>query len=182
MGTNSHMVTLILTTITPLRQLLPAVDPASYLGLDVDAPAVRWCRRHLPGEYRLAGERPPLDLAGGGVDVAVAVSVFTHLDADGEAAWLAELHGLLAPGGVLLATTHSPSLTWERPDLGAGQLAELAATGTLFVPGAGRFNSASAFHARAYLERQWSGRLRLLSFAEHGLAGYQDVSVWAREG
>lgn len=164
------------------RHLLRPVEPASYTGVDVDPGAVSWCRRHLPGRWLEIAAAPPTPLPDASVDVAIAVSVFSHLDPASEAAWLDELRRLLAPGGLLLASTHSERLTWELPALTPEELGRLAATGTLHVGGGGRFNAASTFHTRAHLERTWGERLRLLHFADHGLAGYQDVSVWQRAG
>lgn len=162
------------------RHLIPAVAATEYTGLDVDPPAIRWCRRNLPGRYLAIAPDPPTPLPGACADAVVAVSVFSHLDPESEEAWLGELERLLAPGGVLLVSTHSDRLTWELPHLTPRHLGELAASGRLFVPGSGRFNAASAFHTRADLERRWGQRLRLLHYAEHGLAGYQDVSVWGK--
>lgn len=162
------------------RHLVSAVEPPEYTGLDVDAPAVRWCQHHLPGRFLAIETDPPAPLQDGVADVVVAISVFTHLGPAAEEAWLCELERLLAPGGALLVSTHSERLTWERPDLTPEQLGALATDGRLFVSGGGRFNAASAFHTRADLERRWGRRLRLLHYADHGLAGYQDVSVWGK--
>jgi SAM-dependent methyltransferase len=162
------------------RHLLPQVEPASFVGLDVDAGAIAWCQRHLPGRYLQIATDPPTPLPDASVDVVIAISVFSHLDPIAEAAWLDELRRLLAPAGLLLASTHSERLTWELPALVPEELERLAATGTLHVPGGSRFNAASTFHTRAYLERSWGERLQLLHFSDHGLAGYQDVSVWRR--
>lgn len=75
---------------------------AQVLGRDIDPVTVGWSARHLPGDYRLSGFSPPLDLADGAVDAAIAQSVFTHLSRPAQAAWLAELARVLRPGGLLL--------------------------------------------------------------------------------
>jgi SAM-dependent methyltransferase len=46
---------------------------------------------------------PPLDLEPGSFDLIWSISVFTHLT-DNSLPWLLELHRLLKPGGVLIAT------------------------------------------------------------------------------
>lgn len=163
------------------RHLIATVAALEYSGVDVDAPAIRWCQRHLPGRYLTTTPAPPTPFPDACADVVIAISVFSHLDPAAEVEWLRELERLLAPGGVLLASTHSERLTWELPNLTPEQLGILAASGRLFVPGSGRFNAASAFHTRAGLERRWGRYLRLLHYADHGLAGYQDVSVWGKE-
>lgn len=43
-----------------------------------------------------------------------------------------------------------------------------------------KLSAASAFHTRTDLERRWGRHLCLLHYADHDLAGYQDVSVWRK--
>jgi len=58
----------------------------------------------LPAATRLAlRARSPLGLEHGSFDLVWAISVFTHLT-DNSSAWLLELHRLLKPGGLLIAT------------------------------------------------------------------------------
>ncbi len=160
------------------RHLL-AAGVGELWGVDVDAVAVVWAHRNLrPGRFEVIGTEPPSGLPEAYFSVVSAVSVFTHFDARQERAWLAEVRRLLAPGGLLLATTHGPDLVWSRPDLDEEAKAALERDGHLFAPGAGRFNDNSAFHARGYLERRWGEQLELVSFEPHGLAGFQDLSVW----
>jgi SAM-dependent methyltransferase len=57
-----------------------------------------------PPLHVLSGpEVPPLSLESASFDLIWALSVFTHLT-DASLAWLAELHRLLKPGGLLIAT------------------------------------------------------------------------------
>jgi len=80
-------------------------------GCDVDAPAIAWAERHLPnsGRFFVSPDRPPLPVPeGGGFDLIVALSVFTHLPEDMQDLWLAELMNWVRPGGRLLATIHGP--------------------------------------------------------------------------
>jgi SAM-dependent methyltransferase len=162
------------------RHLISEADPRGYVGVDVDRPAVRWCQRHLRGTFEVAPHRPPTGLPRAAFDVVVAVSVFSHFDADDEARWLDEVQRLLVPGGVLVASTHSERLTFELPHLTEMQHRKLAETGFLFVPGAGRFNADIAFHTLARLDGVWGRRFERLHHRDHGMAGYQDVSVWRK--
>ena len=150
-------------------------------GVDVDARAVGWCRRHLDRErYRVIGGEPPTEFSSGFFDAAYAVSVFSHLPESAAHAWIHELARLLRTGGLLLASTHSERHTNTRPDLSPDQLRDLSMSGFLFAPGSGPFNDDSAFHTRSYLERSWGSEFALVSFREQGLGGYQDLSVWRR--
>ena len=152
-------------------------------GVDVDADAIRWLgASHPPGRFAACGRLPPTDLPASFFDVVYAVSVFTHFDEAMESAWLGELARLLSPGGLLIASTLSTVLTFTRPDLTVDQHREMNERGFLFAPGGGTFNDDAAFEARSRVERVWGAKLTPRHFEEHGLAGYQDLSVWEKPG
>ncbi len=162
------------------RALLAFAEPDELVGVDPDGLGVAWCAERLEGRFLVSSERPPLPFEDSTFDVAVVVSVFTHLDEEPQLAWLRELHRILRPGGVLLASTHSPELTYMRPDLTEEEHRRLRDTGFLFAPGHGRFNDDGAFHAEAYLDASWGAVFERRLFKLHGLDGFQDVSVWRR--
>ena len=163
------------------RHLLSAEPPRELWGVDVDRDAVAWCSRRFPGStFRTIAANPPTPLPASHFDVVVSGSVFTHLSEDAQSRWLAELHRLLRPGGLLITCTHSPKLTFMRPDLTAEQHGELANRGFLFAPGGGTFNQDSTFHAREYLERTWKRWFQLELFEELGYCGFQDLSGWKK--
>jgi len=150
-------------------------------GVDVDAEAIGWARANLSGRFETIAPAPPTGLPPNRFDVAYAVSVFTHLDARGEERWLAELHRVLKPGGFLVASTSSPSLSYVRPDMTAEQRDSLERRGFLFLRGGVRdFNEESAFHSNDYLLRTWGRLFGQRLFVEYGAAGYQDLSVWQK--
>ena len=159
----------------------PSVERLS--GVDVDAEAVAWLAGAVPGgDFRAIAASPPTSLPGDSFDVVYAVSVFSHFDEAQGDAWIAEVARLLRPGGLLIASTLSPRLTWTRPDLTEEDHRRLQKDGFLFAPGSGPFNENGAFASRGWLEGRWGRLLTLRSFEEHGLAGYQDLSVWERPG
>jgi len=88
-----------------LRHFLAEAERAELWGVDIDAASIDWMRRHLspPLHVRRGSRFPPLELESGSVDLAWAISVFTHLT-DGSIPWLLELHRLLKPGGLLMAS------------------------------------------------------------------------------
>jgi Methylase involved in ubiquinone/menaquinone biosynthesis len=163
------------------RHMMAALPQASFVGVDVDRDAITWCRSHLPGSYHVGPILPPTLLRAGEFDLVYAVSVFTHLDEELQDAWLGELRRLLRPGGFLVVSTHSPVLTFERPDLTSAQHRSLQTRGFLFAGSGGRFNDESAFHSPAYLQAHWSRWFEPLSYTQHGMAGYQDLSVFRKE-
>jgi SAM-dependent methyltransferase len=148
-------------------------------GIDVDARSIAWCRKHLAGDWLAIAPDPPTPLRPGTFDLVYAVSVFTHLGEERQRAWVSELHRLLRDGGLLIVTTLGPELVWSRPDLDATQRERLASHGFVFAAGAASFNEDSSFQSRSYLERDWTG-FTLLEHTTHGLASYQDLSVFAK--
>lgn len=88
-----------------LRHFVGAYPDARFEGCDIDEPSIEWLAARAPENCRAftCAETPPLDAAAGSFDLAYAVSVFTHLT-DTWSAWLLELHRVLAPGGLLVAT------------------------------------------------------------------------------
>ena len=147
----------------------------------MDAEAIEWCRRNLPGRYEPIARRPPTRLSAAYFDVAYSISVFTHFDAVSEAEWLAELHRVIRPGGLLLVTTVSPALSWQRPDMTVSDRESLERNGSIHLPGGGAdFNEETAFHSNEYLRRVWGRWFGRRLFLERGAAGYQDLSVWVK--
>ncbi len=88
-----------------LRHFLDEASCAELWGVDIDAESVQWLQRSLcpPLHAELSPEAPPLRFDSGSFDLIWALSVFTHLT-EHSAAWMLELHRLLKPGGLLLAT------------------------------------------------------------------------------
>ena len=88
-----------------LRHFLDEAENAEIWGADIDPPSIDWLQTHLcpPLHVRLSRADPPLGLEHGSFDLIWALSVFTHLT-DSSIPWLLELHRLLKPDGLLIAT------------------------------------------------------------------------------
>ena len=88
-----------------LRHLMHRAHETEFLGCDVDAPSIAWLREHASPPLTVWVNRPepPLALPDASLDLVYALSVFTHLD-ESWARWLAELHRVLRPGGLLVTT------------------------------------------------------------------------------
>lgn len=76
-----------------------------YWGVDIDVPSIVWLQENLcpPFNARVCGPAPPLPLESESFDLIWAISVFTHLT-EHSAGWLLELHRILKPGGLLIAS------------------------------------------------------------------------------
>jgi SAM-dependent methyltransferase len=150
-------------------------------GVDVDEEAIRWDRRNLAtGSYLRLTLDPSLPLPDASFDVVFAVSVFSHLAEESQREWLREVHRVLRPDGLFLASTHSEKLRYSRPDLTLEQHQSLNARGFLFARGNGAFKNDSTFHTSRYLEQEWGQWFRMRLHREFGLAGYQDLTVWQK--
>lgn len=80
---------------------------AQVTGTDYNPTTIDWCRRRLPGiDFALNGLAPPLPFPDDSFDAVYNFSVFTHLSRDMHRDWTAELHRVLRPGGLMIATTH----------------------------------------------------------------------------
>jgi SAM-dependent methyltransferase len=88
-----------------LRHFLSEAQVAELHGCDIDHESVAWLDENLSPPLHVFpnGDRPPLDRPNDFFDLIWVVSVFTHL-VDTWADWLLELHRVLRPGGLLLAT------------------------------------------------------------------------------
>src|SRR5262249_1758553 len=105
------------------RQLIrQCPQPRSYLGIDLHAGMVRWCRDNLsphapqfrfvhhdvfnpgfnPGAEKAHRTEFPAD--GESCDLVIAHSVFTHIIEDHAAYYLGECARVLRPGGLLVST------------------------------------------------------------------------------
>lgn len=150
-------------------------------GVDVDIDAIQWMRHHVAGRWDAIRATPPTSLPSGFFDAAYAISVFTHLDEAAGAAWLAEIHRVLKPGGLLIASTSSPDTSWGRPDMSDSERERLVRDGFLFLRGSGSdFNEESAFHSNDYLLRTWGRVFGQMLFIGRGFGGFQDLTIWQK--
>ena len=107
-----------------LRHFLDEADSAEIWGCDIDQESIDWLERNLcPPLHALRNEAAPgLPFEDGHFDLVWALSVFTHLADDAWAAWMLELHRVLADDGILIATSIGPhhSERYRQGGLGGG--------------------------------------------------------------
>jgi SAM-dependent methyltransferase len=99
------------------RALRERQPEARLTATDIDEEAIAWLSENAPGiDARVNGWLPPLPFGDDVFDLVIVISVFTHLPADYQDAWLAELRRVTRPGGVVIATVHGEShwrQTWD---------------------------------------------------------------------
>jgi SAM-dependent methyltransferase len=153
---------------------------ATYIGVDVDQDVVKWSQDNIAfASFVKGSENPPLPFSDGQFNFIYSVSVFTHLDEIHSQRWAVELSRILAPGGLLLITTHGKSL-WPK-------LPESSGKGFLF----GKTTRSVWFGAN---QCEWYGTtfmtveyaaklfhtLKLLRHIEKGIANHQDVLTFTK--
>lgn len=109
-----------------LRVFAAARPDLRCLGCDPNGQAIAWASAHLPGEYVVSSQRPPLALADASVDATYAISIWSHFAEEPALEWLREMRRVVRPGGALLLTTHG----WD-------QLAAGLRTGTILPEAVG---------------------------------------------
>jgi SAM-dependent methyltransferase len=103
-----------------LRPIAAWRPDLTCLGCDPNGDAIAWAQAALPmARWFQSPLNPPLELDDGSVDVAYAISIWSHFAGDAALRWLDELHRVIRPGGALLLTTHGLNTlaTYTRDDL-----------------------------------------------------------------
>jgi SAM-dependent methyltransferase len=90
-----------------VRVLQAAYPRTDWRGCDPNTGAVEWASEHLPGiEFFVSGDEPPLPLADGSLDLAYAISIWSHFEPVLGLRWFEEMRRIIRPGGHLVCTTH----------------------------------------------------------------------------
>ena len=93
-----------------LRALRAAFPDGRWRGCDPNVAAVAWASQNLPGiEFFVNDDAPPLPLDDGSLDLAYAISIWSHFEPALGIRWFEEMHRVIAPGGHLVCTTHGLS-------------------------------------------------------------------------
>jgi SAM-dependent methyltransferase len=92
-----------------LRFFLKDAQPMNLWGFDPSPERIQACRATNPRcQFVQSALMPPTPITDGFFDLIYCYSIFSHLSEDAHKRWLKELHRLLRPGGILIATT------WQR--------------------------------------------------------------------
>jgi len=149
----------------------------SVYGTEMNGALVAECRRCVPfaeiGQNRPA---PPLAYADGSFDLVYALSVFTHLHEDLQRGWRDELHRVLAPGGLLLVTTHGRSYLprLSDPDRARFERGEQVVQGAEFLGE----NLCITYHPEASVRALFADRFDVAAFVPEGAKGNPTQDLW----
>jgi SAM-dependent methyltransferase len=176
-----------------IRHLGGLAETAEIHGADIDPQAIEWLREHVPyGQFEAIPHEPPTAYPDGHFDLILNHSVFTHLPAPLQDAWMGELQRITEPGGILLLTIHStPQFNQAIHDIeqDGGNVAQLRATleqdGVLFIADDHFIGSThpdfyhTTFHAPWYVFEHWTQWFDLLAYVPQG-SDTQDLIVMRR--
>lgn len=91
-----------------IRFFLKDVAPSKLLGVDPVDEMINLCgQQNKWCNFEAISTRPPTRFPNDTFDLIYSFSVFSHLSEEMHQNWLAELSRILAPGGILIATTRS---------------------------------------------------------------------------
>lgn len=182
-----------------LRWLQPLMPAATIAGSESDQAAISWIQEHYPNvevAATTADGLPPLRFAAGSFDLVIGYSVFTHLNADYQDAWLQELQRLVRPGGILLLSISGPRMlehTLTKSDHSnladlQRQVATFNTDGILHWLGDGweaLFPSYyhTTYHTHQYIRDHWSRWFEVLGiYADSPGEMPQDIVILRRDG
>lgn len=160
-------------------------DMAQVFGCDVNPEAIQWCIENLqPGNFSCTEPWPPTPYEGSIFEIAVGISVFTHLARDVQNAWLAEMKRIIAPGGLFLASTHGEfAAQFAFPKnfsriLRHGIFDERLDRTLDGVAPKGYYRD--VYQTREYTIREWSKHFEILEYIPRGMGNFQDLVVMRR--
>lgn len=150
---------------------------------DIDAEAVGWCCDNLPlASCGTNDALPPLPFPDDFFDLSYAVSVFTHLDADRQFRWLAELRRISKPGGAVILSLHGDRCVQHMvPD----KAERVRAEGILFDISDG-FKGLypdwyqMTYHTEAYVREQFAAYFTVVDYLPRAI-DYQDIVVLRKD-
>lgn len=161
---------------------VPHID---ITGVDIDTDNVAWCTRSLPfGRWTTVTLRPPTSFTDCAFDLIIGVSVFAHLKEPDQKLWLAELHRLSVPGGLVLVSVHADAavarergwslrtlVEWQRYGYVDGPSRDLDG----YIPEADYYRT--TYHHRDYIRRVWAEWFQILEIVPTLIGNLQDLVV-----
>ncbi|HET6569545.1 MAG TPA: class I SAM-dependent methyltransferase [Rhodothermales bacterium] len=134
-------------------------------GSDYNPHLIAWCQQSLGfARFTTNALHPPLPYEGQTFDFIYARSVLTHLTEALQHEWMAELHRVLKPEGLLYVTTHGRPLTsglseTHKAAFEAGQL-------VVTFPQVAGENLCSTYESRVFVETELLDGFDLVDFVE----------------
>jgi SAM-dependent methyltransferase len=179
-----------------VRALAAAYPAVRWYGCDPNAPAIDWANENLPDvEFFVSGDRPPLSLADGSLDLGYAISIWSHFAPELGLRWFEEMHRVIRPDGYLVCTTHGltsvalyAQLCLRTPQQSDEILGALYRQGWWYAPEFGEQGDwgvvnpdwGTAFLSPEWMLAQLCPQWRVLEFASGRNQDNQDIYVLQR--
>jgi len=168
------------------RYLVDQLGGAEIHGCDIDPEAILWCDENLrPGKFQGIHLFPPTPYSDGEFDLAISISVLTHLSEVNQKKWLSEIRRILVSGGMLLTSVHGEFAAEfkfgpqkARQILAGGIFDEADPRLSGIVP-SGYYRG--TYQTREYIEREWTRDFDLLDYRERGTDNFQDLVLLRRK-
>jgi SAM-dependent methyltransferase len=173
-----------------IRSLRPLCDQwAAIYGTDIDAAAIAWCKDNIAdASFSVNGQNPPLRFEDKSTDLIYACSVFTHLDAEDQFRWLAELQRIMKPGGYLLLTfQYRHNIDQLTDETVRDRIwTDLDRDGIAFLPadvskGVSPNSYGEAYHTPEYVRKNWGRYFEVCDIITAGTITQETAVLRARE-
>ena len=187
-----------------LRYMIEFCPGPKYFASEVVPENIKWGQYAFSEvTYLLQGNSPPIEMQDGSFEIIYAYSIFTHFEEDLHRLWLAELHRLLQPEGLLILTVHGETIlrrSKEEEDVRRAMCTEgrdyedllnryykdgyvfydcyehkHLAKGGIDADGYG-----ITYISPEYIKRNWSGKFQVLEHDEGAVSNWQDYVVLKR--
>ena len=156
-------------------------DVQNLWGTDIDAKAIAWCEKNLPGSFAVNDPMPPTRFKDEQFDFIYAISVFTHLNEQMHFEWLRELKRISKRGGYLILSCQNEQSGAKHMDAAQrrelrekGFIFSVGQTGMLKLDGLPDFYQ-SAIQSKEYIAREWSKYFTVVRHIERGINDHQDA-------
>jgi SAM-dependent methyltransferase len=179
-----------------IRNLAAYYPDAVCEACDPRRETIEWAAANIPTvKFYASSVMPPLPVPAHAYKAVYAVSVWSHFSENAALKWFAEMRRVIAPGGLLVFTTHGYASVAHRQKKADPDKAELALL--LENLDAGRYffkrypdeqlgddldreNWGMAYFPRSWLESKLAADWDVLLFQQGRLVGNQDVYVLRR--
>jgi len=187
--------------------------PHQVSGCDIDSRHVEWAKENLDHmQISLSSVKPPLPYKDREFDAIISISVFTHLNEATQDQFLADLHRICEPGGLLFLTVHGhraleravheppirdmiavPDEPFQRAcdQFSRGDHAFILQHGHLTTTDSPALASKAtrepyeygiAFIPEAYVRKHWARRFDVVDFRHGAIHSFQDIIVLRNKG
>lgn len=166
-----------------MRHWAPLFNTIAFTGTDIDHGMIDWDLAHIAGpRFAVNGAEPPLPCSDGEFDLVYGASVFTHLDEAMQQRWLAELARVLRPGGVLLLSTHGPSVfELNRHTFSDAEVTSFRDDGFVYirniVDGVLPDWYQTSFQTSEHVRRTFGQHVDVIDHVAKGMTGFQDLAI-----